>query len=157
MADRHELEMEAEDFGALLRRWTAGEISREDFDETCRRRAYHVTTLEKIEYFDDVFGSLFRSCLRGEIDAATTVETMFEISHSRGIVEGDELYQLSQRLFYACEDLVLDDALRAASPRLSPAIDEPTFRAHVTRCLADLAAMKAAHATRHEESPPPAP
>lgn len=86
---------------------------------------------------DAQYVALMDRLTSGEVTSTSFRREFYRAMQSDGRVDDDERYRILQKVFFACEDLVVEDDLREEGE-----IDEAVFRDIVT---------EAARALRHRE------
>ena len=88
---------------------------------------------------DAAYTDLFRRYLDGAGDAQSFRRSFYALMQSDERIGDEVRYAILQRVFFACEDLVLDADLPAGEGRDDDEIDEATFRQRIAAAARDLA------------------
>lgn len=87
---------------------------------------------------DRSYVELLTRYVDGRQGAGETRQDFYSLLQSDARVGDDERYAILQRVFFACEDLVLDSDLEPGEERDDDEIDEPTFREMLAAAAHDL-------------------
>lgn len=92
---------------------------------------------------------LLDSFLTGALPAGPFRRAFLDLQQVDARVGDDDRYAILQRVFFACEDLVLADDLADGEERDGDEIDEGTFRSRVRAAARDLSARDQGRQSRH--------